>query len=367
MLYYSIYQIIERHILDMAADQIVEQLTTLPDSAHYLWATIPIAAAYTAYSIRKDFNGVSEDRADTQRNFEGANQAVFDRVIEDTAGAPATQRAYSRWYRVGHRVLLASGLAVLGASLVSQPKVDIVTHVSDGTEIAVLDTSLSMIDTKDMSGHLTRFEAAQQALEDTSFPGEFGVVQFGATAVQTIPLGPKNNSEISKLGSSKTENEVDPNGGDASDAISQAIDDLPTRKHNPNLRSGEIVIFSDGTVQPSNPNTGNSIAADAAQAKAEGVTVKVIVPGAKKAHYYTQGTGPYPDGREASTYSAFGLKNVIATTNSQDVTKESAVDAAALVSDTESQETYYPPYVLGLGAIGVAKFIEGRRIRKKRS
>lgn len=348
-------------------DQIMEQLTT-PDTIHNV-LVIPAIAVATGLWAAYDIKGVHEGKTDTERNFDGANGPIFNKVITETeTGKPFTQRAYNTWYRVGHQVLTIVGAGIITASVLTQPTVESTTHVDHGSEIAVLDSSISMLDTHDMSGGETRFDAAEQALMSLPNTVNLGVVQFGANAKNTVPLGPKNNKTLENL--SNDANEVNPNGGNVADAIDLALSDLPN-VGNTTKKSGEIIILSDGTVDPdsaiSGSTTGNTISVEAAKATNDGVTVKVIIPGTTKGQYYYEGTGPYPDGVTPTSYISFGKHNIVTTDSSETVASSATVALNKLSATTEKQVPWYPPYVLGIGLVATGGFIASRRKRTKKS
>jgi len=347
--------------------QFVEQLPhILPDHAQNIYIVVPLAVVAGGLMINHFRKGVEEDREELAKDYSGANQPVFNKVIEETeTNAPATEKAYQFWYRAGDKVLIAVGTLTLGAALLTHPTVNESIPVQKGTEVAVLDSSNSMIYTKDVDG-MSRFDASLQSIQANNNAANLGIVQFGANAKTTVPVGAKNNRQIATL--HKFVDVVDPNGGNAADGIDHALSMLPSPGNDLSKKSGEIIVYSDGTVDSGSQITGNTIASEAQKARDAGATVKIIVPGKKSAHYFTpDGTGPFKDGITPDSYASFGSDNITSTSSSAKVTSAAQVSVRGIGGSTETQVDYYAPYVLGIGLVAAGLAIGDRRLRKKKA
>lgn len=246
---------------------------------------------------------------------------------------------------------IAAGLGIAALQL-AQPTYEATFPDADAEVMVIADVSSSMIYTGDLGAvGVSRYAAAIQGLKESDFQGSLGFIQTaGSTQIISKPLVDWR-AQATSLDLPK----IDPNGGSFVPALEQAAT-LFTEDPETKLRSGTIVVLSDGSVNESR----EQIKAQADKLADMGLTVRVVVPGTSDGAYtLPQTTQETKAGTQPDQFAAFG-DNVKQADTVEAV--KAAVSEDIKTAGTRRERQDWPvPIVLG-GAIGLLGF--GRMIKR---
>ncbi len=342
-------------------DQAIEQITARPNELKDLVA-VPIIGAIAfigAWSYHKDRKGAMSNREELASHFGVHDDELLDKVVaQSETKDPAMAKAYEKKQRLGSRRLMTGGLVLTAATLALHPTAEVTTPNSDSHIAIALDSSFSMSHTHDMKDHSTRFQSAVNGIDQAGYAGEMSVIQFAHNTATPIPLGPKNQSLIENL-TPEDGGKIDPNGADAVAGMGAATSQLPNQTNKPNQLDGEVILISDGVLGPNNSST--DIANEVGTLTAEGVDVKVIIPGTSPAKY-NYGGASYPSNIQQNIFTSFG-NSLITTQSSEGIAKAIQLEVTKAGS-TKHNETWYPPYIVGAALIFAGYRKYGRKVRK---
>lgn len=249
---------------------------------------------------------------------------------------------------------IAIGLGIAALQL-AQPTYD-ATYPDAKAEVVVIADSSSSMFAKDLGEPgVTRYAAAIQGLKESEFQGSLGIIQTAAeTELITKPIvGWRPQA------ASIDQPRVNPNGGEIGPALDLAAS-LFTEDPETKLRSGTIVMLSDGTVNKSR----EQLQTQADKLKKMGIIVRVVVPGTSEGTYVLpKSTQKVKAGIQPDNFAAFG-DNVTQADTVEEVRE--AVSKDIKTAGTRRERKNWPvPLILGsaIGLLGVGRLVK-RNITK---
>lgn len=243
------------------------------------------------------------------------------------------------------------GVAALAGVQAAGPYYESRESRSDASVMVILDTSTSMREAEDVSGH-SRLDAALNALRKTDYNGKLGLVIAADGAIPAVAL----SDEITwRKNLDKKINGVSSNGGDIPAGIELASSLLPADTLT------ELVVITDGTT-----DTGSAMSATAEKLDKQGRQITVIMPGTTNGSYkLTANSSPVPVGVKPETYQGFnGVKpHIVDSTHDLEVAVNTALHDAT--SEKHKNNSNVPGYLAALFFGGALVRLTQKTVMKK--
>ncbi len=218
----------------------------------------------------QQFNSLTEEQKDN------LDESIKSVKITEEQKLPRISNIGRKLNKGGRRLYLPVDLAVFGLAstlgiLVANPTVEQV-QVSQSA-VAIMSATDSMLYTKDMGNNQSRFSSAIDALKNSSYNGNLGIVTYDQNSVVNAQLSPKSSINFNSISYSNISH-FNP-GGNLDSAILNAEQLLTSSSAYKSSKKGEILIISDGTLV----NSSTSQKIDSLISSIKGLNVEVIVPG----------------------------------------------------------------------------------------
>ena len=244
-----------------------------------------------------------------------ADAELAQLAIEEAPKDGKFKSSLKRW---GDIMLIGAGASIAAISLLN-PQLESEKTITGVETMHVIDGSLSMQYTHDMSNGDTRFDATTTALTNAAnsidTDVKTGAVLFGQSTKVASPL----TRDRDLFSSSIVSTEIDANGGSLAEAVTLANDVL----HGSDNTAGEaLFVYSDGTIDD------KSRAIDELRTIADqGTEVVIVMPGTPDGSFtLTQfDAAPTPSGVDAAGFAQLDKENdnvkVIAADTMQEIQK----------------------------------------------
>lgn len=313
----------------------------------------PAAAAFTAAGVALGAGLVyAHHRSDEKQATPILNEALLRHSVHEVgADTSAADRAATR-YRVGPVAATMVGLGILGTGLVGGFTHETDSPNPDAEVVIVADRSYSMEKTADITGGLTRSDSFYNALvaATPNYPGRAAFIEVADDTHLNIPMSSDWSSQL--VAQQGKEPMVDPNGGDVARAMREAAALLPivdagaTSEGEIQQRRGVVLIGSDGTIS----NTPEQVTAAAEELKAQGITIKAIVPGTPTGSYELGGTTTQ-SAITSDVFAGIGTENITIADNQEAI--NGAVNTVLTEQGTQIDTNPYALIAILGGAIAV--------------
>lgn len=255
--------------------------------------------------------------------------------------------------------LAVTGLALSLGLVIAKPSYEQVE--SSQSTVAVVSATNSMLYTNDMGHNQSRFTSAIDALKNSNYNGNLGIVTYDHNSVVNAQLSPKTSINFNSINFSNVSH-FNP-GGNLDSAILDAEQLLVSSNTYKSSKKGEILIISDGTLVSS--STSQEIGSLMSSIK--GVNVEIIVPGNTGSTYQlAKGTYAFGSGVKPENLSFNGVNPPTVVNNQTSLNQAVNEDLSKTLNGvTKEKKTWILGELASLMITGASLFILIRDRLKK--